>query len=162
MVLNIKNLFKKVCMLSAAATMAVGLGASFAGATTPNASTLGTHVGSTAISKSTNGNPIATIVLNATQTFTGGPLQLISSITSVTLGDQSLAYTGNAASVKLYLRVADTEETSTTTANWVEYTEAQSGDGSLSDTNLTRTNSGTYHVYYYIDGGNNCNDSSSS
>ena len=158
MVLNIKNLFKKVCMLSAAATMAVGLGASFAEAGTPESSTLGTRVDGTAtISKSTT-NPIATIGLNATQTFTGGPLQLISNITSVKLGDQELTYTGNAASVKLYLRVADTQETSTSTANWVEYTGAES----LSDTNLTRTNAGTYYVYYYIDGGDNCNDSSSS
>lgn len=171
MVLNIKNLFKKVCMLSAAATMAVGLGASFAEAGTPGAGTTGVEVGSVDISKAGSTDSLVltvTIPLADTLTFNGTAQQLIlasktanneTTTLNVTssLETSNFQFYGTNSNVDLWLRVADvTDGTAATAAagDWIQYT----GESSLTNSKLKRTNVGTYKVYYYIDGKNNYND----
>ena len=150
MVLNIKNLFKKVCMISAAATMAVGLGASFAGATPPtDGTTTGTSVGNVTIGAS---ETVLTqsITLAQDLKYTGSPHNLITaaSITNAAAG----------SGVALYLRAVKSDTTSdpkTWTKVWENGTAIS---GALSNSNLQGTQNGTYNVYYYIDGNGNYDD----
>ena len=73
------------------------------------------------------------------------------------LGDYQIEDYTSEKAPHLWLRVADTEGNPTAQSDWIEYT----GDSSLLDKKLQRTNAGTYYVYYYIDGNGNCNDSGS-
>ena len=158
MVLNIKNLFKKVCMLIAAATMAVGLGASFAEAGTPGSNTTGSLIdGSVTISKrsitDSEASSLYSIVLNAAHTYDGNPYNIIQSITK-----ESPTGMGDTRTINLYLRVADAQGdapgASGTGKEWKLYDSTKTNP--LND--WQRTNTGTYYVYYYLDGGNNYND----
>jgi hypothetical protein len=159
MVLNIKNLFKKVCMLSAAATMAVGLGASFAGATPPGITTKGAQAGTAQIDQASNALEVTVTTHASPYTFDGTAKQLIDSVsvTSSIQGDTSFSYYGENSSVDLWLRV-DTSTDTPTNAQWVRYTDESSGNGSLLDTNLTKTDAGNYYVFYYVDGKTNYSD----
>lgn len=160
MVLNIKNLFKKVCMLSAAATMAVGLGASFVGAEGPSTTTKGEQATGTArIGQASDALTVTVTTHTSAYTFDGTAKQLIDSVkvTSSISGDSSFSYYGDNSSVDLWLRV-DTSTDTPTNAQWVRYTGEASGTGSLLDTDLTRTDAGTYYVFYYVDGKTNYSD----
>jgi hypothetical protein len=155
MVLNIKNLFKKVCMLSAAATIAVGLGASFAEATPPNKGTTGTKLSdSVTINAATALTPTITLT-NDTLTYDGNFKTLI---TAAYLS----AETGSGA--KLYLRAiknGTTSDTKTWTMVWEEGNTALNSDDTRFDTeNLQGKTAGQYDIYYYIDGNGNYADSS--
>lgn len=157
MMLNIKNLFKKVCMLSAAATMAVGLGASFVGAAAPSTTTKGEQATGTAqIGQASNALKVTVTTHTSAYTFDGKAKQLIDSVnvTSSISGDSSFSYYGDNSSVDLYLRVSDDINTTPTKSDWIKYEEAST----LMNANLTRTDAGTYYVFYYVDGKTNYND----
>jgi hypothetical protein len=139
MVLNIKNLFKKVCMLSAAATMAVGLGASFAEAA-PGANDTGFSIDSVSIAKgniplNTGATNYVTLGFN-TVTYNGNGQQLINSVTT----------NYDTTKANLWLRIAD-DSNGTISTDWVQYT----GANSLTADALKRTNLGTYYVYGYME-----------
>ena len=141
MVLNIKNLFKKVCMLSAAATMAVGLGASFAGASAPDSDVEGTLLGNSGAI--TIGNKTFTIDVkyNPNLAYTGSPIAVLNSITLNGVENTDLSTVKG----QLYLRVKNTATDATGDEN-------DSGWKSSSDlTAITVKNKGTYSVYYTTD-----------
>ena len=146
MVLNIKNLFKKVCMLSAAATMAVGLGASFAEAA-PGANDTGfkiesVSIAAASITKTDTNKPYVTLSWISNLSYDGSSKQLIESVST------------NFTDGTLYLRIADTEGAAPTNANdWVKYdiTDSTSITSSLSNEKLKRVNAGTYYAYGYIE-----------
>ena len=159
MVLNIKNLFKKVCMLSVAATMAVGLGASFVGAESPTTQK-GVKVGSVGIDKAGSTVLKVTIPLEDTLTFNGNARQLIlesnteGKTLSVTSTLKQITFVGTDSDVDLYLRVSDDINTPPTKSDWIKYEEAST----LMNAKLTRTDAGTYYVFYYVDGKTNYSD----
>lgn len=149
MMLNIKNLFKKVCMLSAAATMAVGLGASFAGATVPDDTKVGIKAGDTTIGASAT-TLTPSIELATGLKYTGSPLNLVKAA--------SIENAAPDSGVALYLRAVKNGDTSTT-KTWTKVWENGTAvPGALSESNLQGTQNGTYDVYYYIDGNGNYND----
>lgn len=162
MMLNIKNLFKKVCMLSVAATMAVGLGASFAEAEEPGAGTTGVEVGSVDISKAgSTDSPVLTVTIPLADTLTfdgtAQPLILASNGTktlNVKSNLETITFFGTNSTVDLWLRVANDINTPPTKSDWIKYEEAST----LMNAKLTRTDAGTYYVFYYVDGKTNYSD----
>jgi len=149
MVLNIKNLFKKVCMLSAAATMAVGLGASFAGAAKPDGTKVGIKASDTTIGAS-EATLTQSITLATDLQYTGSAQNLVK--------DASITNAAPGSGVALYLRAVKGDDTSTT-KTWTKVWENGTAvSNALSDSNLQGTQNGTYNVYYYIDGNGNYND----
>ena len=159
MMLNIKNLFKKVCMLSVAATMAVGLGASFAEAEEPGAGTTGVEVGSVLINKAAGTELTVDIPLSDTLTFDGTAKQLIlasngTKTLNVKSNLETITFFGTNSTVDLWLRVADDINTPPTKSDWIKYEEAST----LMNAKLTRTDAGTYYVFYYVDGKTNYSD----
>ena len=162
MVLNIKNLFKKVCMLSAAATMAVGLGASFVGARSPATTDKGVKAGEVTIGTS-DSILSAVIELKSGLKYTGSLQQLINSAKiQIKVGEaEASEYVRTSEGVQLYLRIADSLDTMPASVdNWVNVTNADSSIDTekFSDDNLKRQQGKTYYVYYYIDGNGNYND----
>ena len=157
-----KKWFKKICLFSASASLACCFCSPLANAAEPGANTKGKLVGNTSISEDSDTTHIPTAQITlGTLTYTGLAQNIISSINSVTLNGNQISDYISEKAPHLWLRVADAQGNPTAQSDWVRYTGAESGEGSLSDTNLQRTNAGTYYVYYYIDGNNNCPDSGS-
>lgn len=165
MVLNIKNLFKKVCMLSAAATMAVGLGASFAEAGEPKDGTTGIPLDDSVTIGASATTLTPSIELATGLKYTGSPLNLIKSasiippetITNET--DRATAQTAiNDSGAALWLRVVKNGTTDGKTGWTKVWENGTAVSGALSESNLQGTQNGTYDVYYYIDGNGNYND----
>jgi len=142
-----KNVFKKISLLSSAALVALGLCAPMASAAAPTADSMGALYGETvSIGK---GAISYTLALSLAQGlgYTGHAQQLINAVTS----------TGLPTGAKLYLRVKDANAESQLPADaseWVEYIN----EYSLESEHLTGTAKGTYRIYYYIDGGEDYND----
>jgi hypothetical protein len=163
MVLNIKNLFKKVCMLSAAATMSVVLSASFAGARSPATTDKGVKAGEVTIDPSES-ILSAEIVLKSDLKYTGNLQQLIDSARiKIKEGEAEASdYEKTNEGVQLYLRIADSLDTMP--ANVSDWVNVMKADGSIdtgkfsSDDNLKRQQGKTYYVYYYINGNGNYKD----
>ena len=164
MVLNIKNLFKKVCMLSAAATMSVVLSASFAGARSPATTDKGVKAGEVTIDPS-DSILSAEIGLKSDLKYTGNLQQLIDSAKiKIKEGEaEASEYEKTNEGVQLYLRIAD-DSSGTMPASGGDWVNVMKADGSIdtgkfsSDDNLKRQQGKTYYVYYYIDGNGNYKD----
>jgi len=143
-----KNVFKKACVLGSAALLTMGMSSSMVGAAAPSTSTMGALYGQTvAIGK---GSIHYTLMLELPDTipYDGNSHQLITSVTST-----DALPTG----AKLYLRIKDANaetQTPTNSNEWVEYAD----ETSLTNEHLQRSDRGTYNIYYYIDGGENYND----
>lgn len=157
-----KKLLKKICMFGVSAATALSFCTPAVEGRNPVAGDRGVLFGSTVAIAKNDTAPVADFNLN-TLTFNGTAQQLISSVKSVTIGTganaPALAYTGNDAKVKLYLRVAEADdEMPTADTDWIEY-KITNGKNNLDDAALKKTDAGTYYVFYYINGGDNVRDS---
>lgn len=140
-----KKFLKKVCLLSSAALVALGLGMPMASATAPGAGDIGALYDGQSIIGKGDINYGFTLTLPQLK-YNGQAQQLITGLTSNGVLPEGAT---------LYLRVSNSLGTGPLEASeWVAYT----GESSFEDAALKRTNIGTYHIYYYIDGGNNYED----
>ena len=168
MVFDIKKLFKKVCMVSAAATMAVGLGSSFVGATAPtNGTTTGTKLNNSVTISASETALTASIELASNLKYNGSAQSLVTSATIIppsTITDDNEIATAqaaiNASGATLYLRVVKQGATDDK-KGWAEvWKNGSAVADALNASNLKGTEAGKYDIYYYIDGNGNYNDSS--
>lgn len=129
-----KHILRKVCLLSSAALVALGLSAPMASAAAPTGSDAGILWNDTVTIGKGSYTYDLTLLMATGLTYDGTAKQLISSVTG-----------GVPAHGALYLRVGDSAPASGD--DWVKY----EGVDSLAATPLKRTNAGTYNVYYYMD-----------
>ena len=138
-----KNIFRKVCVLSLAALASLGAVSPAANAAAPTGESMGVHYTDTVGIAPALYDFQPVLTLGSGLTFTGTALQLITEVT-------------NAANIPegatLYLRIADSLGAAPSDASdWVAY----SNSDSLAESALKRVNTGTYHIYWYLDGDNN-------
>jgi len=141
MVLNIKNLFKKVCILGASATMALGLCAPLANAAAPGSDT-GKLRGAVTIAQSTTGLTV-TINLKNNLTYTGSAQQLIDSV--------DVGGFAGTPGVKLYLRAVRPGQSASENVTWTLVSTDKDVDWQALNS-ITGNEPGEYNIYYYLDG----------
>lgn len=158
MLFTLKKWLKKVCLFSASASLACFFGSPLANATAPAAGQKGVQAAGTSTISASTTNATVDVTLSSNLIFTGSAQDLISAV-SATLNSNPITITGDNRGADLYLRV-DTQAAHApgSVEEWVLYTGAASGEGSLSDPKLQKINAGTYYVYYFLDGKNNLPD----
>lgn len=129
-----KNILKKVSLLSSAALVALGLAAPMASAAAPDGDTAGTLWNDTVTIGKGSYVYDLTLELASGLTYDGTAKQLITGVTN-----------GVPTHGVLYLRVGGA--TPANAEDWVAYTS----NTDLTNDALKRTNVGTYDVYYYMD-----------
>ena len=149
MTLNIKNLFKKICVLGASATMALGLCAPLANAAQPTDGTTGIRWNSSVVISPANGYNTLSVNLNLANnlTYNGSAQQLVTNGTVTKNGSEG---TGT----ELWLRVVKTSDNS----QQIGWTKVIDASDVKTFTGITATNSDTYDIYYYVDGKGNYTD----
>lgn len=149
MVLNIKNLFKKVCILGASATMALGFLSPLANAAPPSQNDQGTlwSYGTARITASSDTKVNVKLTLNTNLTYDGSAKQLISGI-------YAFATDGNKG-FEIWARAVKVGATDSTPYNWQKVV---SSDGTITLSNVTGTDVGDYNVYLWFDGNGYFND----
>ena len=171
MVLNIKNLFKKVCILGASATMALGLCAPLASAVPP---TDGVTVGGKYNDYALIGNNgeltlVPVIITDKNIRFDNQPHSLINTNSSDSGADGGIAVKtsggknlkkGNddGSGVAMYVRAV--KQGDNPSANIVWHKVWQGGktiygdqaSGNVGTSKVVGTAAGKYDIYYYIDG----------
>ena len=139
-----KNVFKKATVLGAAVLVTLGMNSSMIRAAAPTGESVGILYGDVSIGKGVlDWSPELTLATGLV--YTGSAQQLITALNNE-------VPTGTT----LYLRVADSGGAPTSASDWVAYSNGES----LTNSVLKRTGAGTYHVYWYLDGGANYNDTS--
>ena len=142
-----KNIFKKISLLSSAALLALGLSAPMASARVPGIDDLGIRYDQVSIGKGLL-SWLPHFILATGLKYTGVPQKLIT-------GLDTTDYAQIPAGATLYVRVADSQSSAPTSANdWVAYSD----DTSFANEVLMRTVPGTYHIYWYLDGRANNDD----
>lgn len=139
-----KNVFKKACVLGSAALLAMGMSSSMVGAAAPTTGYMGVHYENTVgIAPGSFDDWSPTLTLAQNLVYDGSDQQLITALTNSVPADATL-----------YLRVADSESAAPQEGDWVKYQDA----ASLTQAALKKANAGTYHIFWYLDGGSNHND----
>ena len=141
-----KHFLRKATLFGSTALLALGLCSPATKAAAPTGESMGVLYTETVGIGPAIYDYIPTLTLASGLTYDGLAKQLITAVT-------------NTAQIPvgatLYLRVADTEGAAPSSASdWVQYSDADS----LTNTVLKRTNSGTYRIYWYLDGGANGTD----
>lgn len=129
-----KNILRKVCLLSSCALVALGISVPMASAAAPTGSDAGTLWNDTVTIGKGSYVYDLTLELASGLTYDGTAKQLITGVTN-----------GVPAHGVLYLRVGGA--TPESVDDWVQYT----GASALENEALKRTAVGTYNVYYYMD-----------
>lgn len=134
-----KNVFKKISLLSSAALVALGICSPMASAVPPTETSLGIHYDQVGIAPGTlKWSPSLTLASGLR--FNGSNHQLITALTNQVPTDATL-----------YLRVADSEDAlPSSSSDWVAYSTSES----LANSALKRSQVGNYHIFWYLDGGN--------
>lgn len=146
MTLNIKNLFKKVCILGASATMALGFFSPLSNAVPPtDGSTQGIKIEETTISQSDTTLTAWVTVKNGLK-YTGVAQELISQC--------GISNLPNNKGAELYLRAVRQGDTSAT----ISWTRVIDENGGQNVSGITGTEAGKYDIYYYINGMGRYND----
>ena len=153
---TLKKWLKKVCLFGASASLACFFGSPLANATAPAAGQPGLQAGTAIINTSTD---TAVVSVNLSSTFFDGTAHNLITSVGATLNGSPITITGDNRGANLYLRVdTQADHAPESLEEWVLYTGADSGTGSLSDPKLQKIDAGTYHVYYFLDGKGNLPD----